>query len=483
MVGLGLPGGRAAAARDPGGARRRARSRRAPRAVPRPRRSRRSQADIDHLRQLGITRFFVYQPFDIADGRLGRAPRPRRTGIQLLRADHAGRQAAQAGFDGVYTYDVLLCGGGHVRRLCAQAHRVEPLVPAVGRARATTRRARPRDLRVKPRRDGATYDAMWRAAIRSSADGVTITSYNEWHEGTQIEPARARRPAQRRLPASRATKAPTAARPARRARVPRPHGASGRTRSCGRGACAPGGTDQARRRRRPSSRRRARPGRRPASTPRERGVVEVDRRRRASARGRARPRPRRSRSEQRLDRDRRCGGRSRGARSPRARAAPRAGRCGRSSRSRCRSRSRARSSASTGAKPSPRFASVVGQRQTRAPASASRSSSCVVGVRGVDDGRARARGSPCGRAARSGGRRARRGTPRSRAAARRRGRGAASPRRPRSAPISSSQSAGQARTEWGATPTRIAGRAQRLDLAAGNSAALPAGSGGCPPRP
>ena len=48
------------------------------------------------------------------------------------------------------------------------------------------------DLRVKPRRDGATYDAMWRSAIRSSADGVTITSYNEWHEGTQIEPARAR---------------------------------------------------------------------------------------------------------------------------------------------------------------------------------------------------------------------------------------------------------------------------------------------------
>ena len=30
---------------------------------------------------------------------------------------------------------------------------------------------------------------MWRAAIRARADVVTITSYNEWHEGTQIEPA------------------------------------------------------------------------------------------------------------------------------------------------------------------------------------------------------------------------------------------------------------------------------------------------------
>ena len=30
---------------------------------------------------------------------------------------------------------------------------------------------------------------MWRSAIRARADIVTITSYNEWHEGTQIEPS------------------------------------------------------------------------------------------------------------------------------------------------------------------------------------------------------------------------------------------------------------------------------------------------------
>jgi hypothetical protein len=30
---------------------------------------------------------------------------------------------------------------------------------------------------------------MWRAAVRANADIVTITSYNEWGEGTQIEPA------------------------------------------------------------------------------------------------------------------------------------------------------------------------------------------------------------------------------------------------------------------------------------------------------
>ena len=31
---------------------------------------------------------------------------------------------------------------------------------------------------------------MWQSAIRAGADLVTITSYNEWHEGTQIEPAK-----------------------------------------------------------------------------------------------------------------------------------------------------------------------------------------------------------------------------------------------------------------------------------------------------
>jgi hypothetical protein len=37
---------------------------------------------------------------------------------------------------------------------------------------------------------GKTYDGMWRAAIAAEPDRITITSYNEWHEGTQIEPAR-----------------------------------------------------------------------------------------------------------------------------------------------------------------------------------------------------------------------------------------------------------------------------------------------------
>ena len=35
------------------------------------------------------------------------------------------------------------------------------------------------------------YDAAWSAALAAGARVVSITSYNEWGEGTQIEPASA----------------------------------------------------------------------------------------------------------------------------------------------------------------------------------------------------------------------------------------------------------------------------------------------------
>ena len=34
-----------------------------------------------------------------------------------------------------------------------------------------------------------TYDNLWTAALAAKPDMVTITSYNEWGEGTQIEAA------------------------------------------------------------------------------------------------------------------------------------------------------------------------------------------------------------------------------------------------------------------------------------------------------
>ena len=37
--------------------------------------------------------------------------------------------------------------------------------------------------------NGEYYARMWERAIVDGADVVSITSYNEWGEGTQIEPA------------------------------------------------------------------------------------------------------------------------------------------------------------------------------------------------------------------------------------------------------------------------------------------------------
>ena len=51
-------------------------------------------------------------------------------------------------------------------------------------------RAAPRpQAKVFPRRDGAMYEEGWRGAMASNPEWITITSFNEWYEGTQIEPA------------------------------------------------------------------------------------------------------------------------------------------------------------------------------------------------------------------------------------------------------------------------------------------------------
>lgn len=42
----------------------------------------------------------------------------------------------------------------------------------------------------RARENGAYYDRAFTFAIESRPDIISITSYNEWHEGTQIEPAR-----------------------------------------------------------------------------------------------------------------------------------------------------------------------------------------------------------------------------------------------------------------------------------------------------
>lgn len=42
---------------------------------------------------------------------------------------------------------------------------------------------------TQDRADGRYYDDGWRQAVAAQPEVVSVTSWNEWHEGTQIEPA------------------------------------------------------------------------------------------------------------------------------------------------------------------------------------------------------------------------------------------------------------------------------------------------------
>jgi glycoprotein endo-alpha-1,2-mannosidase len=146
-----------------------------------------------------IRTFYVYRPFDlsIADWADGHPLLHAIPDITVYAQTSLAGAAASARFDGVYTYDIVTYTGRSFHRLCAEAHAVHLLcAPSVGPGYDARRGSG--DPVVKPRKHGQTYDAMWRAAIASGADDVTITSFNEWHEGTQIEPAIPRRRARYR---------------------------------------------------------------------------------------------------------------------------------------------------------------------------------------------------------------------------------------------------------------------------------------------
>jgi Glycosyl hydrolase family 99 len=144
-------------------------------------------ADLAYLRSLGIRNVYVYRSDDFtADEWTAVTQQP--NGMRLFAQTNRVGFAARAGFAGFYTYDILLYNGPKFVRLCEQAHQLGILcAPSVGPGYSAAQATG--DTRVKPRRAGATYDSMWRAAERAEADLITITSYNEWGEGTQIEPA------------------------------------------------------------------------------------------------------------------------------------------------------------------------------------------------------------------------------------------------------------------------------------------------------
>jgi glycoprotein endo-alpha-1,2-mannosidase len=146
-------------------------------------------ADIEHLRGLGITRVYLYRPWQTAED--WSPLNASLTGVEVLAQTGNVAWAAAEHFAGVYTYDILRYGPSAFGGFCGRVRAAHLLcAPSVGPGYEANRATG--DVRIEPRRNGATYDAMWSAAIAARPDEVTVTSYNEWHEGTQIEPAASR---------------------------------------------------------------------------------------------------------------------------------------------------------------------------------------------------------------------------------------------------------------------------------------------------
>lgn len=125
--------------------------------------------------------------------------------VQLIQA---------GGFDGGYLYDGLapFKDAGFPKRWSTTAAEFNAagklFVPSVGPGywddRAVPRGAdEPESAKTRDDGQDNTYDAAWEAAVATDPPFITITSFNEWHEGSQIEPAVATSSPQYNYPAYR----------------------------------------------------------------------------------------------------------------------------------------------------------------------------------------------------------------------------------------------------------------------------------------
>ncbi len=102
-----------------------------------------------------------------------------------------------AHFGGMYTYDVIAGatapGWANAAAFCDANGLV--WAPSVGPGYLDDRAVPGNTTPTLNRDNGATYDREWQNAINTNPEWVSITSFNEWHEGSTIEPASATPPA------------------------------------------------------------------------------------------------------------------------------------------------------------------------------------------------------------------------------------------------------------------------------------------------
>ena len=96
--------------------------------------------------------------------------------------------ATRVGADGVYTYDAT-SDPSALASLVSDCRTAGIICSPSVAPGFDNRQAVATGIQVVDRSDGARYDQMWQAVLAAAPEWVSVTSFNEWHEGTQIEPA------------------------------------------------------------------------------------------------------------------------------------------------------------------------------------------------------------------------------------------------------------------------------------------------------
>lgn len=99
-----------------------------------------------------------------------------------------------ANFDGMYTYDGIAGATAPGWQEASAYAREHGLIwaPSVAPGYIDDRAVPGNTTPTIARDNGAAYDKQWTNALNSDPTWVSVTSFNEWHEGSVIEPAAAR---------------------------------------------------------------------------------------------------------------------------------------------------------------------------------------------------------------------------------------------------------------------------------------------------
>ncbi len=136
--------------------------------------------------------FYIFESLRIADW----------TAIESVKANsivlaQTTDTSKVAHFGGMYTYDAIAGNTAPGWAGASAFCRANNLVwaPSIGPGYIDDRAVPGNTTPTLGRENGATYDREWTNAINSQATWVSITSFNEWHEGSVIEPASSNPPA------------------------------------------------------------------------------------------------------------------------------------------------------------------------------------------------------------------------------------------------------------------------------------------------